>query len=151
MSGSVNKAIIVGNLGRDPEIRSMRSGDRVANLSIATSENWKDKNSGEKREKTEWHRVCVFNQGLINVIEQHLTKGCKVYIEGKLETRKWTDQSGVEKYSTEITVKPFGGELTILTFKDNAQGDNSPPPNNPSPEQQAAPASSMDMDEEIPF
>lgn len=114
MAGSVNKVILVGNLGRDPEIRSMQSGDRVVNLSIATSENWKDKATGERREKTEWHRVVIFNQGLMTVCENYLKKGSKVYIEGQLETRKWTDQSGQEKYSTEVVLRPYRGELTML-------------------------------------
>lgn len=114
MAGSVNKVILVGNLGRDPEVRSMQSGDKVVNLSLATSESWKDKATGERKEKTEWHRVVVFNQGLINVCENYLRKGSKLYIEGQLETRKWTDQSGVEKYSTEVVLRPFRGELTML-------------------------------------
>lgn len=111
---SVNKVILVGNLGKDPEIRTMQSGDRVASFSIATSESWKDKSSGEKKEKTEWHRISCFNQGLVNVIESYVRKGSKVYIEGQLETRKWTDKDGVEKYSTEVVLRPFRGELTML-------------------------------------
>lgn len=115
MAGSVNKVIIVGNLGKDPEIRSMNSGDKVANLSIATSESWRDKNSGERQERTEWHRVVIFNQNLVKVAESYLKKGAKVYIEGQLETRKWTDpQSGQDKYSTEIVLRPYRGELTML-------------------------------------
>ena len=114
MAGSVNKVILVGNLGRDPEIRSMPNGDRIANLSIATSETWRDKSSGERKEKTEWHRVVIFNDNLVKVAEQYLKKGSKVYIEGSIQTRKWTDQQGVEKYSTEIVVSRFKGELTML-------------------------------------
>lgn len=112
--GSINKVILVGNLGRDPEIRSMPNGDRIANLSIATSETWRDKSSGERKEKTEWHRVVIFNDNIVKVVENYVKKGSTVYIEGALQTRKWTDQQGVEKYSTEIVVSRFKGELTIL-------------------------------------
>ena len=114
MAGSVNKVILVGNLGFDPEIRSLNSGDRVANLRIATSEQWRDKQTGERKEKTEWHRVVIFNDNLVKVAEQYLRKGSQVYIEGSLQTRKWTDQSGAEKYSTEIVLQKFRGELTML-------------------------------------
>jgi single-strand DNA-binding protein len=114
MAGSVNKVILVGNLGRDPEIRTLNSGDRVANLRIATSENWRDKSTGEKREKTEWHQVVIFNENLVKVAENYLKKGSTVYIEGQLQTRKWTDQAGVEKYSTEVVLQRFRGELTML-------------------------------------
>ncbi len=118
MAGSVNKVILVGNLGKDPEVRSMQSGDRVCNLSIATSESWKDKASGERKERTEWHRVVIFNQNIVTVAENYLKKGAKVYIEGQLETRKWTDKDGAEKYSTEVVLRPFRGELTMLSSKD---------------------------------
>src|SRR6185503_16647594 len=114
MAGSVNKVILVGNLGADPEIRSLNSGDRVANLRIATSETWRDKSSGEKKEKTEWHRVVIFNDNLVRVAEQYLRKGSSVYIEGSLQTRKWTDNTGQEKYSTEVVLQKFRGELTML-------------------------------------
>lgn len=114
MAGSVNKVILVGNLGRDPEIRSFQNGGRVANLSVATSETWKDRQSGERRERTEWHRVVVFNEGLIGVIERFLRKGSKVYVEGQLETRKYADQSGAERYTTEVVLRPYRGELTML-------------------------------------
>ena len=114
MAGSVNKVILIGNLGADPEIRSLGSGDRVANLRIATSETWRDKNSGERKEKTEWHRVVVFNENIVKVCENYLKKGSTVYIEGAIQTRKWADQSGVEKYSTEIVLQKFRGELTML-------------------------------------
>ena len=114
MAGSVNKVIIVGNLGRDPESRSFQNGGKVVNLRIATSETWKDKNSGERKEKTEWHSVAIFNEGLANVAEKYLRKGSKVYIEGALQTRKWTDQAGVEKYSTEIVLQGFNSVLTML-------------------------------------
>ena len=114
MAGSVNKVILVGNLGRDPETRRLASGDPVVNLRLATSENWKDKASGERKEKTEWHSVVIYNENLAKVAEQYLRKGSKVYIEGQLQTRKWQDQSGQEKYTTEIVLQRFRGELTIL-------------------------------------
>jgi single-strand DNA-binding protein len=114
MAGSVNKVILVGNLGKDPEIRSMQSGGKVCNLSIATSESWNDKASGERREKTEWHRVVIFDDRLADVCERFLRKGRKVYIEGQLQTRKWTDQQGQERYSTEVVLQRFRGELQIL-------------------------------------
>jgi single-strand DNA-binding protein len=120
MAGSVNKVILVGNLGRDPEIRSMPNGDRIANLSIATSEQWRDKASGERKEKTEWHRVVIFNDNIVKVVENYVKKGSTVYIEGALQTRKWTDPQGVEKYSTEIVVGKFKGELTMLGGRDGA-------------------------------
>jgi len=119
VAGSVNKVILVGNLGADPEIRTMQSGDKVVNLSIATSESWKDKSSGERREKTEWHRVIVFNQGLVNVCENYLKKGAKVYIEGQLETRSW-EQDGQKKYATEVVLRPYRGELTMLDGRGGA-------------------------------
>lgn len=122
MAGSVNKVILVGNLGADPEIRSLNSGDRVANLRIATSETWRDKSSGERKEKTEWHRVVIFNDNLVKVAEQYLKKGAKVYIEGSIQTRKWTDQSGQEKYSTEIVLQKFRGELTMLDGRNEGAG-----------------------------
>ncbi len=122
MSGSVNKVILVGNLGRDPEIRAMQSGDKVCNLSLATSERWKDRNSGEMQEKTEWHRVVLFDQKLIEVAEKYLKKGSKVFVEGQLQTRKWTDQQGVEKYSTEVVLQRFRGELTMLDTRSSGGG-----------------------------
>jgi len=121
MAGSVNKVILVGNLGRDPEIRSLPNGDRVANLSLATSESWRDKSSGERKEKTEWHRVSVFNDNIVKVVENYLKKGSTVYIEGQLETRKWTDKDGVEKYSTEVKVGKFNGVLTMLGSKQDGE------------------------------
>ena len=114
MAGSVNKVILVGNLGKDPEVRRMTSGDPVVNLSIATSESWRDKASGERKEKTEWHRVVIFNKNLAEVAEKYLRKGSKVYVEGQLQTRKWTDKDGAEKYSTEVVLQNFRGELTML-------------------------------------
>ena len=114
MAGSVNKVILVGNLGKVPEVRRMTSGDPVVNLSIATSESWRDKASGERKEKTEWHRVVIFNKNLAEVAEKYLRKGAKVYVEGQLQTRKWTDKDGAEKYSTEVVLQNFRGELTML-------------------------------------
>ena len=122
MAGSVNKVILVGNLGRDPEIRSFQNGGRVANLSIATSENWKDRATGERKEKTEWHRVAIFNDRLVEVVEKYLKKGSKVYIEGQLETRKWTDQQGQERYTTEVVLRQFRGELTMLDGRGGGAG-----------------------------
>lgn len=116
MAGSVNKVILIGNLGNDPEIKTMQSGDKVANLSVATSESWKDKASGERKERTEWHRVVVFNQGLINVCENYLKKGAKIYVEGQVETRSW-EQDGQKKYTTEIVLRPYRGEITMLDAK----------------------------------
>ncbi|GLQ09800.1 single-stranded DNA-binding protein [Devosia yakushimensis] len=122
MAGSVNKVILVGNLGADPEVRNLPSGGKVVNLSIATSERWKDRNSGEQREKTEWHRVVIFSEGLTRVAESYLRKGSKVYIEGQLQTRKWQDQSGQDKYSTEIVLQGFNSNLTLLDGR--GDGDN---------------------------
>lgn len=119
---SVNKVILVGNLGADPEVRTMQSGDKMVQLSLATSERWKDKNSGERREKTEWHRVVIFNKGLVSVAENYLKKGSKVYIEGQVETRKWQDQSGNDKYTTEIVLRPYRGELTMLDSRNSGGG-----------------------------
>lgn len=122
MAGSVNKVILIGNLGRDPEVRSFQNGGKVCNLRIATSENWKDKNTGERREKTEWHTVAIFNDGLTRIAEQYLKKGSKVYIEGQLETRKWQDQSGADRYSTEVVLRNYGGTLTMLDGRDGGGG-----------------------------
>ena len=119
MAGSINKVILVGNLGRDPEIRSTNDGMRIANLALATSESWRDRNSGERKERTEWHRVVIFNERLVEGVEKYVRKGSKLYIEGALQTRKWTDNAGVEKYSTEIVLQRFRGELTML---DGARG-----------------------------
>ncbi|WP_431469243.1 single-stranded DNA-binding protein [Sphingosinithalassobacter sp. LHW66-3] len=122
MSGSVNKVILVGNLGRDPESRTFQNGGKVVNLRIATSENWKDRNTGERREKTEWHSVAIFNEGLANVAERYLRKGSKVYIEGQLQTRKWQDQSGNDRYSTEVVLQGFNSVLTMLDSPGGGQG-----------------------------
>ena len=122
MAGSVNKVILVGNLGRDPEIRRLNSGDPVCNLSVATSESWKDKQSGERKEKTEWHRVVIFNPNLCDVAEKYLKKGAKVYLEGQLQTRKWQDQSGQDKYSTEVVIQRFRGDLQMLDSRGEGGG-----------------------------
>jgi len=157
MAGSVNKVILVGNLGADPEIRTLNSGDRVANLRIATSESWRDRASGEKKERTEWHRVVIFNDNLVKVAENYLRKGAKVYIEGAIQTRKWTDQSGQEKYSTEVVLQKFRGELTMLDGRggDAGEGDyaggggfSSGPRAQPSGPREDF---SADLDDEIPF
>lgn len=123
MAGSVNKVILVGNLGNDPEVRNLPSGGKVVNLSVATSESWKDRNTGERREKTEWHRVVIFSEGLARVAEQYLRKGSKVYIEGQLQTRKWQDQSGQDKYSTEVVLQGFNSNLTLLDGRGDNAGD----------------------------
>ncbi len=159
MAGSVNKVIIVGNLGKDPEVRSFQNGGRVANLTIATSESWKDKTSGEKKEKTEWHRVVIFNENLVGVAERYLKKGAKVYIEGQLETRKWQDQSGAEKYTTEVVLRPYRGELTMLDGANRGSaamggGDYVPSFGESSAPAAlgGAPANAMaELDDEIPF
>ncbi|MCI5060417.1 MAG: single-stranded DNA-binding protein [Alphaproteobacteria bacterium] len=162
MAGSVNKVILVGNLGADPDVRTMQSGDRVVNLSVATSESWKDKSSGERREKTEWHRVVVFNQGLVNVCENYLRKGSKVYLEGQLETRSWDNKDGQKQYTTEVVLRPYRGELTMLDSR-NSAGEmgagaggygSSAPMAGGAPAQQAANAQAAPVDEledDIPF
>lgn len=122
MAGSVNKVIIVGNLGRDPEVRSFQNGGKVVNLRIATSETWRDKSSGERKERTEWHSVAIFNENIAKVAEQYLKKGSKVYVEGQLETRKWQDQSGQDRYTTEVVIRPYRGELTLLDGRDGGGG-----------------------------
>ncbi len=122
MAGSVNKVILVGNLGRDPEVRTFANGGKVVNLRIATSENWRDKQSGERRERTEWHSVAIFNENVGRIAEQYLRKGSKVYIEGQLETRKWQDQSGADRYTTEVVVRPYRGELTLLDGRGEGGG-----------------------------
>lgn len=160
MAGSVNKVILVGNLGADPDVRTMQSGDKVVNLSVATSESWKDKMSGERKERTEWHRVVIFNKGLVTVCENYLRKGAKVYIEGQVETRKWQDQSGQDRYTTEIVLRPFRGELTMLDSRSGSGsggsfGDSGNPsfdsgmPGNAGNNNNLPPADSMD--DEIPF
>ncbi len=158
MSGSINKVILVGNLGRDPDVRAMQNGDKVVQLSIATSDRWKDKNTGEQRERTEWHRVVIFNEPVGKIAEQYLKKGSTVYIEGQLQTRKWTDQqSGQEKYTTEIVLQRFKGELTLLGSRNNSDNlsDNSNNNNNQGSEESKNVdniLNSPDMiDDDIPF
>ena len=153
MSGSVNKVTLVGNLGRDPEIRAMQNGDKIVQLSIATSDRWKDKNSGEQRERTEWHRVVIFNDALGKIAEQYLKKGSTVYLEGQLQTRKWTDQqSGQEKYTTEVVLQRYRGELTLLGSRPDNQISND---YNKSEIDQSDESSvsniASDLDDEIPF
>ncbi len=162
MAGSVNKVILVGNLGKAPEIRRTQDGRPIANLSVATSEQWRDKATGERKEKTEWHRVVIFSEGLAKVAEQYLKKGAKVYIEGQLQTRKWTDQAGVEKYSTEVVLQGFNSNLTMLDSRGGAGaggGGFSDEPSNdfgsPAPRRAVAAAGGggrgNDMDDDIPF
>jgi single-strand DNA-binding protein len=177
MAGSVNKVILVGNLGADPEIRRMQDGRPVANLRVATTDSWRDKNSGERRERTEWHRVVIFSEGLSKVVEQYLKKGSRVYIEGQLQTRKWQDQQGQDRYSTEVVIQGFSGQLVMLDkaagggmggdFADDGAADygasyggsygssgNSSRPSTPAPARQPAMAGSGprdDMNDEVPF
>ena len=161
MAGSVNKVILVGNLGRDPEIRRTQDGRPIANLSVATSESWKDKNTGERKEKTEWHRVVIFSEGLCRVAEQYLKKGMKVYLEGQLQTRKYTDKDGVEKYSTEVVLQGFNSTLTMLDrggaggseFGSDNSGDfgASGPSTREKRPAMAGAGKRGDMDDEIPF
>ena len=145
MAGSVNKVTLIGNLGRDPEVRRMNSGESVVTLNLATSESWRDKQSGARKEKVEWHRVVIFNENLAKTAEQYLKKGSKLYVEGQLQTRKWQDQSGVEKFTTEIVLQRFRGELTLLDGR--SEGGE------PAGERQAAASSSYaaDLDDDIPF
>ena len=160
MAGSVNKVILIGNLGRDPEVRTFQNGGKVCNLRIATSETWKDRNTGERHEKTEWHSVAIFNEGLVRVAEQYLRKGSKVYIEGQLQTRKWQDQSGQDRYSTEVVLQGFGSTLTMLDGRgeggggggggyvsDQSGGYGGGGYSEPAP----AGGASRDMDDDIPF
>jgi single-strand DNA-binding protein len=151
MAGSVNKVILVGNLGKDPEVRRMTSGDPVVNLSIATSESWRDKASGEKKEKTEWHRVVIFNKNLADVAEKYLKKGAKVYVEGQLQTRKWTDKDGAEKYSTEIVLQNFRGELTMLDGRSGGEGGGGFGGGKSGAGEAPASFQRDEMDDEIPF
>jgi single-strand DNA-binding protein len=150
MAGSVNKVIIIGNLGADPEVRSFQNGGKVCNLRLATSETWKDKQSGERKEKTEWHTVAIFQEGLVRIAEQYLKKGSKVYIEGKLQTRKWQDQSGADKYSTEIVLQGFDGVLTMLDSPNGGQQGDSGGDNGHSNAQSPQPRQDLDEDS-IPF
>src|SRR5919201_1722025 len=157
MAGSVNKVILVGNLGADPESRRTQDGRPVANLSVATSETWRDKTTGERRERTEWHRVVIFNEGLCRVVEQYLKKGSKVYLEGQLQTRKWTDQQGVERYSTEVVLQGFRGELTLLDrvgggeIQENGTADFGSAGPTARERKPAMAGARNDLDDEIPF
>ena len=153
MAGSVNKVILVGNLGRDPEIRSTQDGTKVANLTLATSENWRDKASGERREKTEWHRIAIFNERLVDVVEKYLRKGSKIYVEGQLQTRKWTDQSGQERYTTEVVLGRFRGDLTMLDGRGGGAGagDTGGLAEGHSETPAHAARSGGDLDDDIPF
>ena len=147
MAGSLNKVLLIGRLGADPEIKQMVNGKSVARLSLATSNTWKDKNTGEKKEKTEWHRIVIFNEGLVRIAEQYLKKGSKVFLEGQLQTRKWEDKDGIEKYTTEVVLQNFNGNLTMLGGRnDNSSGDFA----NDSISSESASISS-DMDDDIPF
>ena len=162
MAGSVNKVILVGNIGRDPEIRSTQDGTRIANLSLATSETWRDRNSGERKEKTEWHRVAVFNERLVDVIEKYVKKGAKLYIEGQLQTRKWTDKEGQDRYTTEVVLGRFNGQLTMLDGRGGGEGFSGGSDDDMAPAPRAASGgmsrgggarapATQDLDDEIPF
>jgi single-strand DNA-binding protein len=158
MAGSVNKVILIGNLGADPEIRRTQDGRPIANLRVATSESWRDKATGERREKTEWHRVVIFNEGLCKIAEQYLKKGSKVYLEGALQTRKWTDKDGHERYSTEVVLQGFNSQLTMLDTRGGGGAESSDDfgSSGPSAAHERKPAltgagKSADMDDEIPF
>ena len=160
MAGSVNKVILIGNLGRDPEVRSFQNGGKVCNLRIATSETWKDRNTGERRERTEWHSVAIFNEGLVRVAEQYLRKGSKVYVEGQLQTRKWQDQSGQDRYSTEVVLQGFNSTLVMLDARGEGGGGGygggqsggyGDPYGAPMGGSSPAPASGGIDDDEIPF
>ncbi len=154
MAGSVNKVIIVGNLGKDPEIRAFQNGGRVASFPVATSESWKDKATGERKDRTEWHRVSVMNDNLVQICERYLKKGAKVYIEGQLETRKWTGQDGQERYTTEVVLRPYRGELTMLDGKGGGGGGSDMPVMDQGGfggGSSSAPSSIPDLDDDIPF
>ena len=162
MAGSVNKVIIIGNLGRDPEVRTFQNGGKVCNLTVATSETWKDRNTGERRERTEWHRVAIFNEALVRLAEQYLHKGSKVYLEGQLETRKWQDQSGQDRYTTEIVLRPYKGEMTFLDGRGDGSGGQSGgygsdrgygsgPDGGPAADSPGGAAPGRDYDDEITF
>ncbi|MAR50490.1 MAG: single-stranded DNA-binding protein [Rhodobacteraceae bacterium] len=153
MAGSLNKVMIIGNLGADPEVRTFQNGGKVCNLRIATSESWKDKNTGERRDKTEWHSVSIFAEGLVRICEQYLKKGSKVFVEGSLQTRKWQDQSGADRYSTEVVLQGFNGTLTMLDSRNGSNGDFdvSKDPNQISSDSNTLSSSTSDIDDEIPF
>ncbi|MGB0477995.1 MAG: single-stranded DNA-binding protein [Parvibaculales bacterium] len=149
MAGSVNKVILVGNLGADPDVRSTKDGRPVVNLSVATSENWRDKNSGERREKTEWHRVVIFSEGLCRIAEQYLKKGSKVYLEGQLQTRKWQDDNGNDRYTTEVVLQNYGGVMTMLDTR-NSGGDFQAASNDSAP-MEAVGSGGGEINDDIPF
>ena len=152
MAGSLNKVQLIGRLGADPEIKQMVNGKNVARLSIATSQSWKDKNSGEKKEKTEWHRIVIFNEGLVNVVQQYLKKGANIYVEGQLSTRKWKDESsGQDKYSTEIVLQGYNSNLTMLDSKNNSSNSNLVSENKSSLPNDNLSQDNADLDDEIPF
>jgi single-strand DNA-binding protein len=152
MAGSVNKVILVGNLGKDPEIRSLQTGGKVAAFTLATSESWKDRESGERREKVEWHRVVVFNERIADTVEQYLRKGAQVYVEGSLQTRKWMDQGGVDRYSTEVVIDRFRGEITFLrTPRDEDRHGAADRPSRAAAPQRAPATAGGDLDDEVPF
>ncbi len=151
MAGSVNKVILVGNLGADPEVRKFQNGGSVCNLRVATSETWKDKNTGERREKTEWHTVAIFSEGLVRVGEQYLRKGSKVYIEGKLQTRKWQDQSGNDRYSTEVVLQGFDAKLVMLDGRSGGERNNDRNSGGMSDQGGSSGGQSYDLDDDIPF
>ena len=148
MAGSVNKVILIGNLGKEPEVRRTNAGDPIVHLSVATSENWRDKATGERKEKTEWHRVVIFNENLGKIAEQYLRKGSKVYLEGQLQTRKWTDKDNIDRYSTEVVLSRFRGELTLLDSRSDSGGAA---PRAGSPSEPAQSFERNEMDDEIPF
>lgn len=155
MANSLNKATVIGNVGKDPEIRSTQSGGKIANLTVATSESWKDKQSGEKKEKTEWHKIAIFNPFLVGIVESSVKKGSKVYIEGAIQTRKWTDQQGQDRYSTEIVLQQYGGTLIILNAMASGDGQAAerPAEQRQAPARQPAPqpGGGRDLDDDIPF
>lgn len=157
MAGSVNKVILVGNLGRDPEVRTMQSGDKLAQFSLATSETWRDRNSGERRERTEWHRVVIFDNNLVDIVERYLRKGSKIYVEGALQTRKWQDQSGQERYTTEVVLQRFRSTLTMLDragdseSRDRDYGGYDDRDSGGGRSAAPAPALGSDLDDDIPF
>lgn len=157
MAGSVNKVILVGNLGNDPEVRSFQNGGRVANFSVATGERWRDRQTGEPRERTEWHRVAIFNENLVEIAEKYLRKGSQVYLEGELQTRKWTDQSGQDRYTTEVALRGFRGQMMMLGGRGDGGGFAGESSDDRSPSQGAAPAAPApaggtdDFDDDIPF
>ncbi len=165
MAGSINRVTLIGNVGKDPEIRTMRDGARVANLSIATSESWRDKSSGEKREKTEWHNVVVWNEGLVGVVEKYVSKGSKLYVEGQLQTRKWQDKDGSDRYTTEVVLKGFSAQIVLLSNKGGERQPGDEPGHDDARQSYGAPAGgskpsaapaagggfNKTMDEDIPF